>query len=135
VADSTHLASAFRKGLKEAAVEGENVAIQYRYADNQIDRLPALVADLGHRPVAVILVNAAAAHAAKAATTKVSIVFVTGRPGPGRSRRQPESSSPQGGTAAAALPTNQPTFRSPPTAEIPPSGDASAPGAASAHRY
>ena len=79
LADSTHLVSAFREGLKEAAiVESQNVAIEYRYADNQIGRLPALVADLVRRPVAVIVVNAAAAHAAKAATTKVPIVFVTG---------------------------------------------------------
>ena len=79
LADSTHLVSAFREGLKEAAiVEGQNVAIQYRYADNQIGRLPALVADLVRRPVAVIVVNATAALAAKAATTMVPIVFVTG---------------------------------------------------------
>ena len=47
-ADSTHFVSAFRQGLKEASfVEGQNVAIEYRWADNQLDRLPALVAESG----------------------------------------------------------------------------------------
>ena len=79
LADATHLVTAFRQGLKEAGfVEGQNVAIEYRYADNQIDRLPALVAELIRRPVAVIVGNGIAALAAKAATTTVPIVFATG---------------------------------------------------------
>ena len=70
------LAVTFGQGLKEAGfVEGQNVVIEYRYANNQIDRLPALVADLIHLPVAVIVVNSGAAFAAKAATTTVPIVF------------------------------------------------------------
>jgi ABC-type uncharacterized transport system substrate-binding protein len=79
LADATHLVTTFRQGLKQAGfVEGQNVAIEYRYADNQIDRLPALVADLIRRPVAVIVGNVAAVLAAKAATTTVPIVFAYG---------------------------------------------------------
>jgi len=69
----------FRQGLKEAGfVEGQNVAIDYQSDDNQLDRLPALVADLLRRPVAVIVTNTPGALAAKAATTTVPIIFVTG---------------------------------------------------------
>src|ERR1700730_1423145 len=74
-----NLVTAFGQGLKEAGfVEGRNVAIEYRYADNQIDRLPALVAELIRRPVAVIVGNSSSAIAAKAATTTIPIVFVDG---------------------------------------------------------
>jgi putative ABC transport system substrate-binding protein len=79
LADATHLVTAFRRGLKEAGfVEGQNVAIEYRSADNQLDRLPALVADLIRRQVAMIVGNSIAALAAKAATTTVPIVFAMG---------------------------------------------------------
>ncbi len=76
---SEHLVAAFRQGLKEAGyVEGQNVAVDYRSAENQNDRLPGLVADLIRRPVAVIVGNLPPAVAAKAATTTVPIVFATG---------------------------------------------------------
>ena len=72
--------SAFLKGLGEAGyVDGQNVAIEYRWADGQNDRLPALASDLLHRQVTVIAATTTAASlAAKAATTTIPIVFETG---------------------------------------------------------
>jgi putative ABC transport system substrate-binding protein len=69
--------AAFRQGLKQSGyVEGQNVAIEYRWADDQYDRLPAMAAELVRRPVAVLAAMAApAAAAAKAATSEIPIVF------------------------------------------------------------
>ena len=79
LADATGLVTAFRQGLKEAGfVEGQNVAIEFRSAEDHIDRLPALVADLLRRPVAVIVGNNNSAIVAKAATATIPIVFATG---------------------------------------------------------
>jgi putative ABC transport system substrate-binding protein len=77
--DVMHLVTAFRVGLKETGyIDGQNVVLELRSAEGHSDRLPALVAELVHRPVAVIVANSIAAIAAATATTSVPIVFATG---------------------------------------------------------
>src|SRR6266700_1513673 len=73
------MASAFIQGLKEVGyIEGKNVKIEYRLANNQYDRLPALVADLVSRRVDVIFANSPTIATAKAATSTIPIVFSSG---------------------------------------------------------
>ena len=72
--EDAYVLAAFRQGLKEMGyVEGQNVAVEYRFAQNQYDRLPVLV----RRQVAVIVANTPAALPVKAATTTFPIVFLT----------------------------------------------------------
>src|SRR6516165_1373741 len=75
-----YLIAAFRQGLSESGyVEGRNVAIEYRWAEGQYDRLPAMVADLiRHQPIVIAANSPAPVRAARAATTTIPIVFATG---------------------------------------------------------
>jgi putative tryptophan/tyrosine transport system substrate-binding protein len=78
-ADTVYRVSAFRDGLKEAGfIDGHNVAIDVRWAENKLDRLPALAADLAQRRVAVIVGTNISIRAARAVTSTIPMVFVSG---------------------------------------------------------
>src|SRR5262249_3055128 len=78
-ATTSYRLAALRQGLNEAGfVEGRNVALELRFAEGHFDRLPALVADLVGRRVAVIVTDYPSARTAKAATSTIPIVFVAG---------------------------------------------------------
>jgi ABC-type uncharacterized transport system substrate-binding protein len=88
--DRPNLPAAFRRGLGEAGyVDSRNVAIEYRFGENQHDRLPALAGDLVGRKVAVIAATGGGTSvlAAMAATTSIPIVFTTGGAAEGRGRQ------------------------------------------------
>ena len=79
--DSPHVLAAFRRGLAEAGfAEGQNVAIEFRWAEARYDRLPAMAAELTRLPVSVIALSGGnpAIDAAKAASNTIPVVFVTG---------------------------------------------------------
>jgi putative ABC transport system substrate-binding protein len=79
LADSAYIVTAFREGLKEAGfVEGQNVTVEYRFADNQKERLTGMAVDLVREGVAVIVGNNITAPSARAATSTIPIIFVTG---------------------------------------------------------
>jgi ABC-type uncharacterized transport system substrate-binding protein len=78
-ADAANLVTAFRQGLNDAGfIEGQNITVEYRWADGHPDRLPTLAADLINRQVAVIVGHSLAVRAAKTATTTIPIVGVVG---------------------------------------------------------
>lgn len=79
LADEKDLIAAFQQGLRETGfLEGQNVRIEYRGADNRRERLPSIVRELIALPVDIIVANQIAAIPAKAATTRIPIVFLTG---------------------------------------------------------
>lgn len=79
LADAKHLITAFQQGLRESGfVEGQNLRMEYRSADSRHERLPSIVRELMALPVDLIVANHIAAVPAKAATTKIPIVFASG---------------------------------------------------------
>ena len=77
--EATPFVAAFKRGLLEVGfVEGQNVAVEYRYPGSHYEQLPALVAEFANRQIAVIVGNTPVALAARKATSTIPIVFLTG---------------------------------------------------------
>jgi len=79
LSEATPFVAAFKRGLLEVGfVEGQNVAVEYRYPGSHYEQLPALVAEFANRQIAVIVGNTPVALAARKATSTIPIVFLTG---------------------------------------------------------